>query len=160
MICYWNCRSPRAHYGLITIRYGVLWYVWIHLNCLQDILVSHVWESQLTHMMFDTDLDTHKLVITSNNNKSQLCVISEQSCHQSRYMLLFWCRISSAKCIQKAWLFDHSRNSSGHCSEALSKVYSVTQSKITVWIGSHVGPECSGHSTHVHQLMGMCTYQR
>jgi len=33
------------------------------------------------HMIFNTDSDTDKLVFTHNNHKSQLRVISVQSCH-------------------------------------------------------------------------------
>ena len=70
-----------AHYGFITVSYRILWYVRLNFYCLQDIMASSVWESQLTHTIFNTDSDTDKLVFTYNHDMSQLRVISEQSCH-------------------------------------------------------------------------------
>jgi hypothetical protein len=80
-ICYWYYRHAMEHDWFITVSYRILWYVWWHFYCLQYIMASHVWESQLTNMMFNTDVDTDKLVFTYNEDTSQLQVISEQSCH-------------------------------------------------------------------------------
>jgi len=110
-------------------------------------------------MISNADSDTDKLVFTYNNDKSQLHVISQQSCHYSRYRLLLWCRIHLVKYIHNARHFYHSRNSSCHSSDAISNVNSVTRSKVNVYIAQHVRRESSGHLTHVHQLMAMCTYR-
>jgi hypothetical protein len=66
-----------AHYGFNTISYEILSYVQLHFYCLQDIVASCVWESQLMHTIFNTELDTDKVVFTCNNDMSQLRVISE-----------------------------------------------------------------------------------
>jgi len=70
-----------AHYRFITVRCGILWYVRLHCYSMQDIMASRVSESQVTHTIFHTDLDTNMLVFTHNNDTSQVHVISEQSCH-------------------------------------------------------------------------------
>jgi len=142
------------------MSYGIVWYVWLHFHCLHDIMACGVSESQLTHMIFNTDLHTNKLVFTYNNDKAKLHVISEQSCQESRYMLLFWCRIRLVKSVHKARLFCHSCNNCHHSSEVITNVNPNTQSKVPVYIGKHLGCDSSGHSTHVHQLIALCSYRR
>jgi len=80
-ICYWYYWRTMAHYRFITVSYGISWYFRLYYYCLQDIIASCVWESQLTHTIFNIYLDSDKLVFTYNNDKSQLHVISEQPCY-------------------------------------------------------------------------------
>ena len=95
------------------------------------------------HTILNTESDPDKLAITYNNNMSQSHVISEQSCHKSRYMLLCWCRIHLAKYIHKARLFYHARYSSHHSSEEISKVNCIPRANVTDQMGKRVVRESS-----------------